>query len=204
MHVRHYGLVDYVHTFEQMKAFTAMRTPETIDELWVLEHPPVYTLGLAGRETHLLPEALKSGIPVHRIDRGGQVTYHGPGQLVIYVLLDLARQGLKVRELVFRLEEAILTVLGSYGFQGERRPKAPGVYVGEAKIAALGLRISRGASYHGLSLNVDMDLTPFGWINPCGYEGLALTQLRQLGAMTTVQEAGARLVPALQAHLKGL
>lgn len=202
MRVWHRGQIDYAPAFAQMKAFTAARTPSTEDELWVLEHPPVYTLGLAGRKAHLLPQAHASGIPVHQIDRGGQVTYHGPGQLVVYVLLDLAQRGFKVRELVFRLEEAILAVLATYGIDGERRPKAPGVYVAGAKIAALGLRVSRGCSYHGLALNIDMDLAPFQWINPCGYEGLAVTQLRDWGVLASQDAIAACMVTALNAQLQ--
>jgi len=176
--VKHLGLVDYEPTWRAMQAFTAQRGPDTPDELWLLQHPPVFTLGLAGKREHILQV---TDIPIIPIDRGGQVTYHGPGQVVAYVLLDLKRRGYGVRELVRRLEQTVLDLLAGYGIQAERRAKAPGVYVDERKIAALGLRIKQGMSYHGLALNVDMDLAPFQYINPCGYEGLEVTQLRALG-----------------------
>ena len=172
--VKYLGLVDYTATWQAMQAFTAQRSADTPDELWLLQHPPVFTLGLAGKREHILST---SDIPIIPIDRGGQVTYHGPGQVVAYVLLDLKRRGYGVRELVQRMEQALIDLLASYGIAAERRVKAPGVYVGERKIAALGLRIKHGRSYHGLALNVDMDLTPFLAINPCGYEGLEVTQM---------------------------
>ncbi len=175
---RHLGMVEYQPTFEAMKDFTAQRGPETPDEIWLLQHPPVYTLGLAGKPEHLLQ---RSNIPVVNIDRGGQITYHGPGQIVVYLLLDLKRLGIGVKELVRRMEQAIIDLLAGYGVHAARRDKAPGVYVGEAKIAALGLRIKNNCSYHGLCLNVDMDLTPYANINPCGYAGLAVTQTRDHG-----------------------
>ena len=176
--IKYLGLVDYETTWRAMQAFTAQRGPDTPDELWVLQHPPVFTLGLAGKREHILQV---TDIPVIPIDRGGQVTYHGPGQVVAYVLLDLKRRGYGVRELVQRLEQTVMDLLAGYGIQAARRAKAPGVYVGQRKIAALGLRIKQGRSYHGLALNVDMDLAPFQYINPCGYEGLEVTQLRALG-----------------------
>lgn len=175
---RNLGRADYEPTWRAMQAFTAQRTPETPDELWLVEHPPVFTLGQAGRREHLLADI---GIPVIPIDRGGQVTYHGPGQVVAYVLLDLKRRGYGVKELVRRLEQAVIGLLADHGVTGERRAGAPGVYVDGAKVAALGLRIRNGCSYHGLALNVDLDLAPFRAINPCGYEGLAVTRLRDLG-----------------------
>lgn len=184
------GLVPYEPTWQAMRELTATRGPETPDRLWLLEHPPVYTLGLAGKIEHLL-EA--SEVPVVKIDRGGQITYHGPGQAVIYLLIDLARRRLKVRELVTLMEQAIIDVLADWNIAAERRAGAPGVYTDDAKIAALGLKISRGCSYHGLSLNVDMDLAPFFRINPCGYEGLRTTQLADMGVETTVIEAHRRL-----------
>ena len=161
-----------------MQAFTAQRDAATPDEIWLLQHPPVYTLGQAGKPEHLLHD---NGIALVKIDRGGQITYHAPGQLVAYLLIDLKRRNLGVRELVSRMEQAVIDLLDSFDVQAQRRADAPGVYVRGAKIAALGLRIRHGCSYHGLALNVDMDLTPFGWINPCGYAGLAVTQTRDLG-----------------------
>ncbi len=169
------GCVEYAPTFAAMQEFTAARTAETPDELWVVEHPPVFTQGLAGKAEHILRS---TGIPVVQIDRGGQVTYHGPGQLVIYLLLDLRRREIKVRELVSRMEQALIDCLAGYGITAARLAGAPGVYVdGDTKIAALGLRIKNGCSYHGLALNVDMDLSPFQAINPCGYAGMAVTDL---------------------------
>ncbi len=188
--VKRLGRVDYEPTFQAMQDFTAGRTAETPDELWIVEHPPVYTLGQAGKPEHILEDV---GIPVVRIDRGGQVTYHGPGQVVIYLLLDLQRLKIKVRELVTAIEQAVIDFLAAQGVAAERREGAPGVYVGEAKIAALGLKIKNGCSYHGLSLNVDMDLYPFTAINPCGYAGLRVTQTRDLGIPLTAHEAGEQL-----------
>ena len=172
-----------------MQAFTAARTPDTPDEFWVLEHPPVYTQGQAGKPEHLLHA---TDIPVIRIDRGGQITYHGPGQLVIYTLVDLRRRGYGIRELVQRMEQAVIDMLAGHGVVGERISGAPGVYVGGAKIAALGLRVKHGCTYHGLALNVDMDLAPFSAINPCGLPGLAVTQCSDLlpgYAMTQAERA---------------
>ncbi len=178
--------------------FTAARTAETLDELWVCEHPPVYTLGLAGKAEHRL---IDNGIPLVKIDRGGQITYHGPGQVVIYLLLDLERRDLGVRELVTRIEQAIIDVLAECGVSARRRDGAPGVYVDqdgiEAKIAALGLRIRKSGCYHGLSLNVDMDLSPFAAINPCGYAGMAVTQTRDMG----ISLSPAHIAQALVGHL---
>ena len=175
MIVRHLGRVDYPATFAAMQEFTAARGEETADELWLCEHPPVFTQGLSGKPEHLLKDI---GIAVVQIDRGGQITYHGPGQVVAYLLLDLRRSELTVRGLVDRIEQAVIDLLAGYGVTAARLAGAPGVYVGRAKIAALGLRIKHGCSYHGVSLNVDMDLAPYGAINPCGYEGMAVTQLR--------------------------
>ncbi len=185
--VRHLGRVDYAPTFQAMQDFTAARTAETPDELWIVEHPPVYTLGQAGKPEHILQA---TDIPVVRIDRGGQVTYHGPGQVVIYLLLDLTRLKIKVRELVTAIEQAVIDFLATQGLTAERRAGAPGVYVGDAKIAALGLKIKNGCSYHGLSLNVDMDLAPFAAINPCGYAGLRVVQTRDFDIPLTAHEAG--------------
>jgi lipoyl(octanoyl) transferase len=161
-----------------MQDFTAQRGPGTPDEIWLLQHPPVYTQGLAGKPEHLLRT---SEIPVVKIDRGGQITYHGPGQVIAYILLDLKRHGIGVKELVRRMEQAVIDLLAAHGVVAERRDKAPGVYVNEAKIAALGLRIRNNCSYHGLCLNVDMDLSPYTNINPCGYAGLQVTQTRDQG-----------------------
>lgn len=181
-----------------MQTFTATRTPETPDEFWLCEHPPVFTLGQAGKPEHLLHDI---GIPVVKIDRGGQITYHGPGQLVVYLLLDLSRRGLKVRELVHRIEQALIDLLAEYRLHAERRDGAPGVYVDGAKIAALGLRIRNGRSYHGLCLNIDMDLSPYAAINPCGYAGLAVTQMRNLCGETDLQPVAGRLLHHLQTQL---
>jgi lipoyl(octanoyl) transferase len=197
--VRRLGLAAYVDTWEAMKAFTASRGPETPDELWLLEHPPVYTYGVAGRSEHL-PRA-DNGIPVIKIDRGGQVTWHGPGQLVLYALLDLRRRRLTVRELVGLLEQAVIDLLAESVVCGERRTSAPGVYVAGAKIAALGLRVSRGCSYHGLSLNVDNDLAPFRAIDPCGYPGLEVTRMLDLGIRGTREQTGERLLQNFTALL---
>ena len=197
--VKRLGRVDYEPAFQAMQAFTAARTPETADELWIVEHPPVYTLGQAGKPEHILRDV---GIPLVRIDRGGQVTYHGPGQVVIYLLLDLARLKIKVRELVSTIEQAVIDLLAEHGVKAERRDGAPGVYVGEAKVAALGLRIRNGCSYHGVALNVDMDLSPFAAINPCGYAGLKVTQTRDLGIPLTAHEAGEQLSQHLLQQLE--
>jgi lipoyl(octanoyl) transferase len=175
--VRKLSCVDYAATFAAMQEFTAKRDQNTADELWLCEHPPVFTQGLSGKPEHLLMDI---GIPVVQIDRGGQITYHGPGQVVAYLLLDLRRRELTVRGMVDRIEQAVIDLLAGYGVTAARLAGAPGVYVGKAKIAALGLRIKHGCSYHGVSLNVDMDLAPYAAINPCGYEGMAVTQLRDL------------------------
>jgi len=181
--VRHLGLREYEPVWRAMQEFTERRTPQTADELWLLQHPPVYTLGLNGKREHLLDPR---DIPVVPVDRGGQVTYHGPGQLIAYPLVDIRRRALGVRALVSALEEAVVGLLADYGIEGYPRREAPGVYVGQRKIASVGLRIRRGASYHGVSLNVDMDLEPFGRINPCGYAGLEVTQLRDLVSSATI------------------
>jgi len=198
LRVRHLGLVDYLPTWQAMQDFTASRDAATSDELWLCQHPPVYTLGQAGKPEHLLRDI---GIPLVKIDRGGQITYHGPGQLVVYLLLDLTRRGLKVRALVRLIEQALIDLLADYGISGERRDDAPGVYVADAKIAALGLRIRNGRSYHGLSLNIDMDLAPFAAINPCGYAGLAVTQMSALAGPLTLADVSPRLLHHLQEQL---
>ncbi len=173
--LRHKGLCEYSPTFQAMQRFSAQRGPDSEDEIWLLQHTPVFTLGLNAKPEHLLAPG---DIPVVQTDRGGQVTYHGPGQLVAYLLLDVRRQGLGVRRIVSAMEHAIIALLADYGVQSEARADAPGVYVAGRKIAALGLRVKNGKSYHGLSLNVDMDLEPFQRINPCGYQGLEVTQWR--------------------------
>lgn len=174
LRLRRLGLVEYEPTWRDMQAFTDARDESTQDELWLLQHPPVFTQGQAGKAEHLLTPG---DIPVVQVDRGGQVTYHGPGQIVAYPLLDLGRRKLGVRALVHSIEEAIVRVLSGYGVDGVRREGAPGIYVDGAKIAALGLRVRRGCSFHGLAFNIDMDLEPFSRINPCGYQGQAVTQL---------------------------
>jgi lipoyl(octanoyl) transferase len=191
--VKHLGLVDYVPTVEAMRGFTAGRTPDTPDELWLLQHPPVYTLGVGADPSHG-PRAGSGGIPVVQCERGGEITYHGPGQVVLYTLVDLARRGIKVKRFVWLLEQSIIDLLGG---RGGRKPGAPGVYIGEAKIAALGLRVSRGRAYHGLALNVDMDLAPFAAIDPCGYPGLPVTQARDQGIEGSVLALGNRLAEIL-------
>ncbi len=192
--VRNLGRVEYEPTWRAMQAFTAQRGAETPDELWLLEHPPVYTLGHAGKAEHLIAA---TDIPVVPIDRGGQITYHGPGQVVAYVLVDLRRRGYGIRELVSRMEQAVIDLLAAHAVTAERQAGAPGVYVAGAKIAALGLRVRHGCTYHGLAFNVDMDLAPFAAINPCGYPGMAVTQCRDLGVKLSLQQAGAALGRAL-------
>jgi lipoyl(octanoyl) transferase len=181
--IRALGRAEYEPVWRAMQEFTRTRDGDTPDELWFVEHPPVFTLGLAAKPEHVLDAG---AIPVVRIDRGGQVTYHGPGQLVAYVLLDLRRAGYGVKEMVRRLEQSVIDLLGELGISGERRSGMPGVYVGGAKIAAVGLRVSRGCSYHGIALNVDADLASFMRINPCGYPGLAATRLADLGVRDTI------------------
>ena len=199
MIVRRLGLVDYEPTWRRMQVFTLARTAETEDELWLVQHPPVFTQGQSGKPEHLLRE---SGIPVVQIDRGGQITYHGPGQIVLYLLLDLRRRDFKVRELVRKMEQAVIDLLARYGIAGERREGAPGVYVQGAKIAALGLRVKNGCTYHGLALNVDMDLSPFTAINPCGYAGMAVTQMKTLCGADDLASIGDRLTETLEAQLE--
>lgn len=196
------GPTEYEPTWRAMQAFTAARTPDTPDEIWLTEHPPVYTLGLAGRREHLLRE---NGIPAIKVDRGGQITYHGPGQLVAYTLVDLRRSRLSIRTMVRAIEAAIVEWLATLGIAAYGKPSAPGVYVlrygGEAKIAALGLRVRNGCTYHGLAVNVAMDLAPFADIDPCGYRGLPVTQVAEFGVARTVTEAGAELAPILVRQL---
>ena len=198
LQVKWLGRVPYEPTWRAMQAFTDERGPATPDELWLLEHDPVYTLGMNADPTHVLDAG---DIPVVQIDRGGQVTYHGPGQLVVYPLIDVRRAGIGVRGLVTALERAVIDLAAAHGIVAECRAHAPGVYVQGAKLASVGLRVRRGGSYHGLALNVAMDLAPFGRINPCGYAGLAMTQLSALGGPASVQAAGEALAPRLVARL---
>jgi lipoyl(octanoyl) transferase len=188
--LRRLGRVDYEPTWRAMQAFTARRGADSADEIWLLQHPPVFTLGQAGKREHLLADI---GIPVVRIDRGGQVTYHGPGQVVAYLLIDLKRRGYGVRELVRRMEQAVIDLLAGFAISAERLAGAPGVYVGGAKIAALGLRVKGGSTYHGLSLNVDLDLAPFSAINPCGHAGMTVTRMLDLGVAASSEEIAERL-----------
>ena len=204
MIVKRLGRVDYAPAWEAMQHFTTTRGEHSEDEIWLLEHPPVYTLGQAGKPEHLLPAGRDSAIPLVKIDRGGQITYHGPGQLVAYLLIDLPRRRLKVRELVHLMEQALIDCLADYGLTAERKAGAPGVYIAGAKIAALGLRVKNGCSYHGLALNVDVDLAPFGWINPCGYEGLATVRMKDFGVSDDVATVGERLLAHLQRLLPAL
>ena len=188
--LRRLGLAGYASTYRAMRRFTDSRGTKTPDELWVLEHPPVYTVGIAGRAEHFP----RSGeVPVERVDRGGQITYHGPGQAIVYVLIDLARRGLTVRAMVTLLEQAVIDTLRAHDVAAGRKDRAPGVYVDGAKIAALGLRVRRGCCYHGVALNVDMDLAPFSAIDPCGYPGLAVTQTRAHGVLADAEEMGDEL-----------
>lgn len=196
--VKHLGLADYVPTWRTMEKFTLERGPGTPDEIWFLEHPPVFTLGLAGKMEHVLTPG---DIPVVHIDRGGQVTYHGPGQLVVYPLLDLRRLKLGVRELVEALENSVIDTLEGYGIHARGRRDAPGVYVDARKICSIGIRVRRGCTYHGIAFNVAMDLEPFTRINPCGYEGLEMTQASALGGPAQVQGVAADLLPALLERL---
>lgn len=198
MITRWLGRVDYAPTLAAMQRFTQERTADTPDEIWLLEHPPVFTLGMAADPSHLLAAG---DIPVVQTDRGGQVTYHGPGQLVLYPLLDIRRNGLTVRSLVETLENAVIDLLRPHGIEAVGRRDAPGVYVEGRKLASLGLRIRRGASYHGLALNVDMDLSPFARINPCGMAGLEVTQLARLGVPGTPQQVGEQLAARLASRL---
>lgn len=196
--IKHLGRVDYVPGWKAMEQFTLERGPDTPDQLWFLEHPPVFTLGLAGKMEHVLAPG---DIPVVHIDRGGQVTYHGPGQLVVYPLLDLRRLKLGVRELVEGLENAVIDTLALYGIQARGRRDAPGVYVEARKICSIGIRVRRGCTYHGIAFNVAMDLEPFTRINPCGYEGLEMTQVSALGGPADTAQVARDLVPALLERL---
>ena len=197
--IRQLGMQPYEKTWQDMQAFTDQRNDETDDELWLLQHPPVYTLGKNGKPEHILDPG---DIPVVQSDRGGQVTYHGPGQIVVYLLLDLNRLRIGVRELVTRLEDAVINLLDDFGIHAEARRDAPGVYVDGRKIAALGLRVRKGRSFHGLAFNVDMDLEPFSRINPCGYEGLEVTQLADLVEELDFKDVERLLLSHLQQQIR--
>jgi lipoyl(octanoyl) transferase len=192
--IRNLGRVDYEPTWRAMQAFTDERTPETPDEIWFLEHPPVFTLGMNAKPEHVLAPG---DIPVVQIDRGGQVTYHGPGQLVVYPLIDLRRAGLGVRDLVTALEKSVIHYVAELGVAAECRRNAPGVYVSDRKLASVGIRIRRGSSYHGIALNVSLDMEPFSRINPCGYAGLEVTRLADLTSVNIVADAARGLEPHL-------
>ena len=197
--VRELGLCEYETTMVSMQTFTNRREKNTQDEIWLLQHPPVFTRGVSCRQlpNRLLPSTMK----VVDSDRGGQITYHGPGQLVVYLLLDLRRRQLGVRSFVSLLETVIIDVLGQHGLEAGRRPEAPGVYVDGAKIAALGLRVRSGCCYHGMSLNIDLDLTPFSWIDPCGYAGLAVTSVVEQGVTTSIESIQLSVLRELQSGL---
>lgn len=191
LNIRHLGLVEYHQTYDAMQAFTDRRTATTADEIWLLEHPPVFTQGRAGKEEHLLS---MTDIPVVQSDRGGQVTYHGPGQLTAYVLIDVKRRGSGVRDLVTTIEQAIVNLLADFEITAAAKADAPGVYVQDDKIASLGLRIRKGCSFHGLALNIDMDMTPFLQINPCGYSGLKMIQMSDFcSQLPSVDKVGSKL-----------
>jgi lipoyl(octanoyl) transferase len=195
--IKFFGLVEYEPIWRSMQQFTSQRDTTTSDEIWLVQHPPTFTQGQAGKPEHLLNA---HAIPVIKIDRGGQITYHGPGQIVAYLLLDLRRWKINVRELVRLMEQAVIDLLAEYNIVAQGREDAPGVYVNDAKIAALGLKIRNGCCYHGLSLNVDMDMAPFTFINPCGYEGLRVTQLKDLG----IHDPISKIEPQLACHLVSL
>jgi lipoyl(octanoyl) transferase len=201
MIVRQLGRVDYETTSRDMRTFTDARTSESEDELWIVEHDPVFTQGVAGKPEHLLINP--TNIPILKSDRGGQITFHGPGQTVVYVMFDLKRAGYGVRELVIRIENAVIATLKELGIDAYGKRDAPGVYVDNAKIASLGLKIRNGCSYHGVALNVNMDLTPFSFINPCGYEGLRVTHLHDFGVDLPANEVGMRLSAHLERALVG-
>lgn len=196
--IRQLGLQDYSRIWQAMQQFTDLRDSNTPDEIWLLEHPPVFTQGQAGKAEHLL---FPGDIPVVQVDRGGQVTYHGPGQLVAYVLLDIKRRNLGVRQLVSMLENILIELLRRYDIGAEARPDAPGVYVAGSKIASLGLRVRKGCTFHGLALNVQMDMEPFSRINPCGYAGMQMVQCSELGGPLQVSEAATVMAELFQQHL---
>ena len=207
--VKHLGVADYETTYQAMRAFTQQRTTDTPDEIWVLEHPPVFTLGLAGDAGNL--HSPSEAIPLVQVDRGGEITYHGPGQIVVYLLLDLRRLGIFVKELVVRIEQSLIDTLADFGIQAERQPGAPGIYLSQdggiapdyrgAKMAALGLKVSKGCSYHGLALNVATDLSAFARIHPCGYEGLRTLDMQTLGIKDNIDTISQTLLGHLQKQL---
>lgn len=195
--IRDLGVIDYQTALSHMQSFTDERNEHTIDEIWLLEHPPVFTQGLAGKPEHILNP---HHIPIVQTDRGGQVTYHGPGQLVIYPLIDVKRKSLYARRLVTLLENSVISTLSHFGIESHARCDAPGVYVKEAKICSIGLRVRKGASYHGIALNVAMDLTPFSYINPCGYQGLVMTQIKSFVPSVSIEDVKRQILPALLAN----
>jgi lipoyl(octanoyl) transferase len=207
--IKHLGLADYATTYEAMRTFTKERNSSTPDEIWVLEHPPVFTLGLAGDVSNL--HSPSNQIPMVQVDRGGEITYHGPGQIVVYLLLDLKRLGIYVKELVSRIEQALIDALADFGIEAERKPGAPGIYVSQqagisaewfgAKVAALGLKVSKSCSYHGLALNVATDLDAFARIHPCGYEGLRTVNMQTLGIKDNTVMISKKLLEHLQKQL---
>ena len=197
--IKHLGVVQYAPTYEAMRRFTEARSKATPDELWVLQHPPVYTVGVAGRKEHF---PRRKEIPIERIDRGGQITYHGPGQAIVYTLVDLARRRLTVRAMVTTIEQAVIDTLAAHDVRAERKSGAPGVYVGGAKVAALGLRVRRGGCYHGVALNVNMDLAPFSAIDPCGYPGLEVTQTSALGIAADTDQLGRALAERISRFIE--
>ncbi|MGY8813250.1 MAG: lipoyl(octanoyl) transferase LipB [Gammaproteobacteria bacterium] len=198
LNVYQLGKIDYASSYAWQKEFTANRETDTVDQIWCLEHYPIYTLGLSGKSDHILSQ---NNIPIYHADRGGQVTYHGPGQLVIYLLLDLKRKDISVKKYVNLLEQAIICMLHALNISANRKIGAPGVYVNEKKIAALGIRIRKGCCYHGISLNVDMDLSPYAGINPCGYPDLAMTQIADFGKKLNVTNASLDLIPHIVEQL---
>jgi len=207
--IKHLGLADYATTYDAMRTFTQKRNSDTSDEIWILEHPPVFTLGLAGDASNL--HSPSNQIPMVQVDRGGEITYHGPGQIVVYLLLDLKRLGIYVKELVSRIEQALIDTLADFGIQAERKPGAPGIYVSQqagisaewfgAKVAALGLKVSKSCSYHGLALNVATDLDAFARIHPCGYEGLRTVNMQSLGIKDNTAMISKKLLEHLQKQL---
>ena len=195
--IRHFKTVDYQETWQKMRDFTDKRNTETIDEVWLLQHFPVFTQGLAGKPEHILNP---HDIPVIQTDRGGQVTYHGPGQLILYPLIDLKRKNLHARELVKRLEKSVIDMLAELSISAQSKCDAPGVYVNDAKICSIGLRIRRNCSYHGIALNVDMDLTPFAYINPCGYKNMVMTQIKTFVPNPSFDIIRKKLITAFATH----